>query len=84
MMGAWLVTAGYATAIIGGAVLFVNTPPDVGGTYALMIPRSKGDRVGAEGDAIASRRSWNRLGFILLSMAALLQLGGYWADRLHW
>jgi hypothetical protein len=42
MIGPYLVTLGYFLAIIGGVILFVHTPPDVGGTHALMIPITTG------------------------------------------
>jgi hypothetical protein len=81
MVGPWLVSIGYGLAVIGGALLFLNTPPDVGGTHALMIPVVNKFDTGAESDAIRSRQTWNRIGFALLTIGALLQLGGYWADR---
>lgn len=53
MLGAVLVSLGYALAVIGGALLFFNTPPDVGGTYALMIPRVSEDEFqGTERDSL--------------------------------
>jgi hypothetical protein len=82
MLGAMLVTTGYVFAIIGGIILFRNTPPDVGGTYSLMIPRVSDEDFGREGPAIESRAFWNRIGFALLTVGGILQLGGYWSDKL--
>ena len=83
MLGAWLVTGGYTLAIVGGFILFLKTPPDVGGGQWLMIPAITSDD-GTEGEQtrIASRAWWNRLGFVLLTIGAVLQLAGYWCDRL--
>jgi hypothetical protein len=81
VIGAWLVTVGYVFTILAGFILFKHTPPDVGGTHALMIPVSKGDRTDAEREAILARRTWNQIGFVLLSVGAIGQLAGYWADR---
>lgn len=82
MMGGHVaITVGYIAAIIGGAILFMNTPPDVGGTHVLMIPRSSGDADGLERKAIASRRTRNRIGFALISLGSASQLAGYWVDK---
>ncbi len=85
-MGAVFVTVGYVLAILGGGILFFNTPPDVGGTHALMLPTTNSDielKDGTETErrSIRSRRHWNRFGFFLLSFGGLLQLAGYWVDR---
>jgi hypothetical protein len=82
MLGPWLITAGYLAAILGGAILFINTPPDVGGTHALMIPRGRAEDVFREPSHIQSRAFRNRIGFALLTLGGLLQIGGYWCDRL--
>lgn len=83
MGGAILITFGYASAIVGGGILFKNTPPDVGGEFALMIPRSSGRPDQQEGENIRSRQFWNRIGFALVTFGAILQLSGYWWDRLY-
>lgn len=82
MIGAVLVSIGYVAAIFGGIVLFKNTPPDVGGTHALIIPVVDGFQIDEETADIASRQWWNRLGFVLLTVGSAMQLAGYWADRL--
>ena len=81
MLGPWLISIGYASAIIGGILLFVNTPPDVGGTHALVLPRSTGAEVQQEGSLISSRRFWNRIGFALMTVGGVLQITGYWFDK---
>ncbi len=80
MVGAVLITVGYMSAIVGGAILFRNAPPDVGGEFALMIPRSSGPE--QEETNIRSRQWWNRCGFALVTIGAVFQLSGYWCDKL--
>lgn len=85
-MGPWLLTSGYVLAIVGGVILFTNTAPDDGGENVLMLPKTpdgpSNANMAREWATILSRRNWNRVGFALLTLGGLLQLAGYWADRL--